>query len=78
MLFDINVHPNGEVGHQHIDHIYFAEAADRDISPEGHDEADADEWVWYTREDLRNGDELTSEVVEIGLEAIEKVQAQGE
>jgi ADP-ribose pyrophosphatase YjhB (NUDIX family) len=78
MLFDINVHPNGEVGHQHIDHVYFAEAADRDINPEGDDETNADGWVWYTREDLRNDDEVTSEVMEIGLEAIETVETRAE
>jgi ADP-ribose pyrophosphatase YjhB (NUDIX family) len=78
MLFDINVHPDGEVGHQHIDFIYFAEAANREVDPEGRDEADAEEWVWYTPEDLRNDDALTSEVVEIGLEAIEKVEGRTE
>ena len=56
----------------------FAEAADRDINPEGDDETNADGWVWYTREDLRNDDEVTSEVVEIGLEAIETVETRAE
>jgi 8-oxo-dGTP pyrophosphatase MutT (NUDIX family) len=75
MLFDIDVYPDGEVGHQHVDFIYFAEAENRDIDPEGDDEADADEWVWFTADDLRREDELTTEVVEIGLEAIEAVEA---
>ena len=75
MLFDINVHPGGEVGHQHIDFVYFAEAADRRIDPAGDDEADPDEWVWFTPDDLRSDDELTNEVVQIGLEAIETVES---
>ena len=75
MLFDINVHPDGEVGHQHIDFIYFGEVESRQISPEGHDEADPDEWEWFTPEDLREREELTSEVVQLGLEAIEAVES---
>jgi ADP-ribose pyrophosphatase YjhB (NUDIX family) len=75
MLFDIDVYPDGEVGHQHIDFIYFAEAENRDVAPEGRDEAAADEWEWFTREELRDSDELTTEVVQIGLEAIEAVES---
>jgi ADP-ribose pyrophosphatase YjhB (NUDIX family) len=75
MLFDINVHPDGEVGHQHIDFVYFGEAESRDIAPEGTDEAAADEWEWFTPAELRERDELTTEVVQIGLEAIEAVES---
>jgi ADP-ribose pyrophosphatase YjhB (NUDIX family) len=75
MLFDINVHSDGEVGHQHIDFVYFGEAEDRDISPEGRDEASAEAWEWFTSTDLRNRDDLTTEVVQLGLEAIEAVES---
>ncbi|WP_135826142.1 NUDIX hydrolase [Halorussus ruber] len=78
MLFDIDVYPDGGVGHQHIDFVYFAEAENRHIDPEGDDEADADEWVWFAPEDLRTRDDLASEVVQIGREAIEKVEKQSE
>ncbi|USZ68456.1 NUDIX domain-containing protein [Halorussus salilacus] len=74
MLFDIDVYPDGEVGHQHVDFVYFGEAENRDISP-ADGEASADEWEWFGREDLRRFDGLTSEVVELGAEAIERVQA---
>ncbi|PSP54776.1 NUDIX hydrolase [Halobacteriales archaeon QS_1_67_19] len=73
MLFDINVHPNGEVGHQHVDFIYYAAAENRDVAPAA-GEAPADEWVWFTADDLSESDALTSEVVQIGREAIEAVE----
>ena len=76
MLFDINVHPDGEVGHQHIDFVYFAAAADREVSP-ADGEANAEEWEWFTADELRAFDELTTEVVQIGEEAIERVEQDG-
>lgn len=76
MLFDINVHPDGEVGHQHIDFVYFAEAADRGVSP-ADGEASAEEWEWFTADELREFDELTTEVVQIGQEAIDRVANEG-
>lgn len=72
MLHDINVHEDGSVGHQHIDHCYFARVDDRAIDPDGHDERSADAWDWYTPEDLRAAD-LDADVVELGIEAIETV-----
>lgn len=67
LLYDINVH-DGYVGHQHIDHIYYATAPSRDIDPlDG--ERTIDAWNWYTPTDLRNGD-LDPDVVELGTEAI--------
>ena len=72
MLFDVNVHPDGEVGHQHIDFVYFGEVGRREFSPDD-DEADPDAWEWFTPADLRERDELTDEVVQLGIEAIEKV-----
>ena len=69
MLYDINVHENGSVGHQHIDHIFFARVPSRGIDPvDG--EVSKDAWTWYDREDLRRAD-LSPGVVQLGLEAIE-------
>ncbi|ELY94117.1 NUDIX hydrolase [Natrialba taiwanensis] len=67
MLYDINVH-DGTVGHQHIDHVYYATVPDRDISP-GPDEMRADAWHWYTIPRLR-ASELPANVVRFGVEAI--------
>ena len=72
MLHDINVHPDGSVGHQHIDHLYFARVDERAIEPAGDDEADPDEWDWYTPAELRAG-EFEPDVVELGCEAIAAV-----
>ncbi|WP_049928043.1 NUDIX hydrolase [Halopiger goleimassiliensis] len=67
MLYDINVH-DGQVGHQHIDLIYYATVPHRDISPaEG--EVGVDAWEWYTPVDLRDAD-LQANVVRFGTEAI--------
>ncbi len=73
MLHDINVHPDGSVGHQHIDHLYYAWVPHRRIEPAGPDEADADDWAWYTSSDLRRSD-LDADVVTLGREAIETVE----
>jgi len=72
MLYDINVHDDGTVGHQHIDHVYFAAVDDREIDPDGDDEVGADAWEWYTPEDLRESD-VDSDTTQIGIEAIETV-----
>ena len=72
LLYDINVHPDGTVGHQHIDHIYFASVESREINPsEG--EAPADRWAWYTPAELRDSD-LDPDTVAIGCEAIETIR----
>lgn len=75
LLEDINVHANGDVGHQHIDHVFFASVDSRDISPDGNDEVSEDAWGWYDPDALRDGD-LDSDVVELGIEAIETVEAE--
>ncbi len=72
LLYDINVHPDGTVGHQHIDHIYFAAVESRQIAP-GTGEADAEVWDWYTPESLQNSD-IDADTVAIGCEAIEAVE----
>ena len=74
MLFDIDVYPDGEVGHQHVDFVYYAEAENRAISPD-EGEKDADAWEWLTAAELRNHDGLTTEVVQLGTEAIERVES---
>jgi 8-oxo-dGTP pyrophosphatase MutT (NUDIX family) len=69
MLYDINVDADGNVGHQHIDHLYYATVERREITPaEG--EAAPEAWDWYRPEDLRAAD-LDPDTVQLGLEAIE-------
>ncbi|SHG98840.1 NUDIX hydrolase [Halobaculum gomorrense] len=77
MLYDINVHDDGTVGHQHIDSVYFAAVDDRRIDPDGDDEVGADAWAWYTPGELRESD-VDSDTTAIGIEAIETVGAAGE
>ncbi|OYR56432.1 NUDIX hydrolase [Halorubrum halodurans] len=72
MLHDIDVHPDGSVSHQHIDHLYHARVPSRRIDPAGDDEADADEWSWYTPEELRAGG-FDADVISLGCEAIAAV-----
>jgi len=69
MLYDVNVHPDGEVGHQHIDFVYFAVAAERSVDPEP-GEAGADAWQWYAPAELRAA-EIDADTAEIAIEAIE-------
>jgi len=73
LLHDINVHEDGSVGHQHVDHLYFARVDSREIAPGGDDEADAGEWRWYTAEELAASD-LQPDVVDLGREAIATVE----
>ena len=74
LLEDINV-CDGEVGHQHIDFVYYGAVGSRDITP-GPGEQPADDWEWFTPERLRaDADRLESDVVEIGQRAIDAVSA---
>jgi len=73
MLYDINVHDDGEVGHQHIDHTYYATVDDRQITPAGDDEADPAAWAWYDRSDLRDAG-LDPDTVQFALEAIDAAE----
>lgn len=75
MLYDINVH-DGDVGHQHIDHVYYATVPNRDISPEP-DEVGADAWQWYTPTELQES-ELPPNVVQFGVEAIRATENSAE
>ena len=72
LLEDITVH-DGAVSHQHVDFVYFGEATDRTVRPRGEDEADADEWRWFTREDLLADGRFDPDVVAHGVEAIQTV-----
>ena len=72
MLYDINVHENGQVGHQHIDLLYYAHVPTREIDPvDG--ETGVHAWDWYTPEDLRTSG-LDADTVQLGLEAIEVIE----
>jgi len=73
LVEDINVRENGDVGHQHIDFIFYGAAPSREITP-GPGEQPAGDWTWFTPTDLRaRDDEIPADVVEIGLRAIETV-----
>lgn len=69
LCYDINVHEDGTVGHQHIDHIYFATVPSRNVDPADGEEG-AHIWDWYTPADLRESD-LDPDTVQLGVEAIE-------
>jgi 8-oxo-dGTP pyrophosphatase MutT (NUDIX family) len=69
MLYDIDVHEDGRVSHQHIDHLYFATVPSRDIDPAPGEEPPA-AWEWYTPADLRESD-IDADTVRLGVEAIE-------
>ena len=74
LLEDINVN-DGEVGHQHIDHVYYARSESRTVDPAGDDETPAEAWEWFTADDLESrAGELPTDVVEVGMDAIETVQ----
>jgi len=69
LLEDINT-CDGEVGHQHIDFVFYGRAESRDIDP-APGEAPPDVWEWFTPPDLRDSrDRLEPDVVEIGQRAI--------
>ena len=76
-LADVNVH-DGEVGHQHVDHVYYAAADSRDLSP-ARGEAPADAWEWFAAAELAAGEagRFDADVAEIGRRAIEAVSGGG-
>ncbi|WP_058995168.1 NUDIX hydrolase [Haloarcula sp. CBA1127] len=74
LLEDINVNAEGDVGHQHIDFIFYGRAESRDITP-GPGEQPAADWEWFSVDDLRDrSEELPADVVEVGQQAIESVR----
>ncbi|MEF8821162.1 MAG: NUDIX domain-containing protein [Halovenus sp.] len=73
LLEDINV-CDGEIGHQHIDFVYYGHATTRDIEPAS-GEAPADAWEWFTAAELEeNAELLADDVQEAGKRAIEAVE----
>jgi 8-oxo-dGTP pyrophosphatase MutT (NUDIX family) len=75
LLEDINVH-DGQVGHQHVDFVYYGRADTQAIEPVGDDEAGPEAWEWFTPAELHErADEFADDVVEVGIDAVETVQA---
>ncbi|MCU4719446.1 NUDIX hydrolase [Halapricum hydrolyticum] len=73
LLEDINVH-DGEVGHQHIDFVFYGRVDSREIDP-GPGEAGPEAWEWFDAADLRAArDRLEPDVIEIGRRAIEVIE----
>ncbi|MFB6075123.1 MAG: NUDIX hydrolase [Haloarculaceae archaeon] len=73
LLEDINVDSDGNVGHQHVDFIFYGRADDRTVTPEP-GEQPARDWRWFTAADLEaNAAMLPADVVEVGTQAIERV-----
>ncbi|MFB6223784.1 MAG: NUDIX hydrolase [Haloarcula sp.] len=73
LLEDINVNAEGEVGHQHVDFIFYGRADSRDITP-GPGEQPAEDWQWFSPAELRRGAaQFPADVVEIGTSAIEAI-----
>lgn len=68
MLYDINVH-DGQVGHQHIDLIYYATVPSRTLEPQAGERRE-DAWQWYSAEELRKSN-LPTDIIQFGVEAIQ-------
>lgn len=69
-LADVNVY-DGEVGHQHVDFVYYARADRRAIEPAA-GELSGDAWQWVTAGELAS-DRFDPDVTDIGRRAIETV-----
>ncbi|MDL0122199.1 MULTISPECIES: NUDIX hydrolase [Halobacterium] len=70
LCYDINVHEDGSVGHQHIDHVYFGTVPTRTVAPDD-GEAPPDAWGWYSPAALRADAAVDPDTARIGIEAIE-------
>ena len=70
-LADVNVH-DGEVGHQHVDLVYYARADSRTVEPRD-GKVGAEGWEWFTPGGLAGDDRLDADVREIGRRAIAAV-----
>lgn len=68
MLADVNV-CGDEVGHQHVDHVFYATVGSRELDPAAGEVA-AGAWDWYAPADLREGD-VDDDVRVLGTEAVE-------
>jgi 8-oxo-dGTP pyrophosphatase MutT (NUDIX family) len=72
MLADVNV-CGDEVGHQHVDHVFYATVERHAIDP-APDEPGPEAWAWYDPDALRAAD-VDPDVRELGIEAIETAAA---
>lgn len=72
LLEDINTH-DGQVGHQHIDLIYYGQASHRTVRPVGTDEVGSDRWQWVTSDTLATDDRFDPDVARHGQAAIRTV-----
>jgi 8-oxo-dGTP pyrophosphatase MutT (NUDIX family) len=75
LLEDINV-CDGRVGHQHVDHVYYATVDSREVDPDP-GELGPSAWEWYDRSALVAAD-LDDDVRELGREAIGAAAATGD
>jgi 8-oxo-dGTP pyrophosphatase MutT (NUDIX family) len=72
-LADVNV-CDGEVGHQHVDFVYYGRVESRDIDP-ADGEAPVGAWEWVTADELAaDGDRFAADVREAGRRAIRAVE----
>ncbi|GAB7093525.1 NUDIX hydrolase [Halolamina litorea] len=71
LLYDIDG-DEGQVFHQHIDHVYFATVPSREIDP-APGEAGVDAWEWYDREDLHESD-IDDDTRALALRAIDATE----
>ncbi|AGN02277.1 NUDIX hydrolase [Salinarchaeum sp. Harcht-Bsk1] len=76
-LADVNIYgeagsADAQVGHQHVDLVYYAAADERTIDPAS-DEEPADAWEWFDADDLAEDGALDPDVAEIGQRAIATV-----
>ena len=73
LLEDIDVHPDGRVAHQHVDSVFYGAAETRDVEP-APGETPAEAWEWVGPTELReNTDRYEPDVIELGIEAIDRV-----
>jgi 8-oxo-dGTP pyrophosphatase MutT (NUDIX family) len=75
-LADVNVCAEG-VGHQHVDLVYYARGASREIAP-ADGEVPAADWTWFDADELVDADRLDPDTVDIGRRAIETVEGWSE
>jgi 8-oxo-dGTP pyrophosphatase MutT (NUDIX family) len=75
LLEDINV-SDGEVGHQHIDFIYYGRVESREIDP-ADGESPAEAWEWVTPWELDGNERFPADVREAGKRAVDAVEGGG-
>jgi 8-oxo-dGTP pyrophosphatase MutT (NUDIX family) len=68
--YDINIHPIGDTGHQHIDLGYLLVSSTDQVNP-GEDESQ--EWKWFTKSEIVSSDLVTPNVKKRAVFALEYV-----